>query len=97
MSFLKKPLDLEGLEDELQKSLNEDSQYVLENDAKLRAMEQGVPTYEHFRQLASKILKKIKKNKQLLILKNCNRLMNIKIIIFFYAGKSSSSTTYGPK
>ncbi|KAF7990203.1 hypothetical protein HCN44_000008 [Aphidius gifuensis] len=51
MDFLNKPLDLEDLEEELQKALNEDTLYDLQNDAKLRAIEQKVPTYEQFRQM----------------------------------------------
>lgn len=53
MNILKKPIDYEGLEEELEEALKEDTLYELRNSAKLRAVEQRVPTYEHFRQMAS--------------------------------------------
>lgn len=51
MSVLKAPIDLKSLEEELQAALAADELYKLQNDAKIRAVEQGVPTYEHFRQM----------------------------------------------
>ncbi|XP_014217436.1 coiled-coil domain-containing protein 103-like [Copidosoma floridanum] len=49
MSILKKPVDFESLESELEDALKTDELYKVQNDAKLRAMEQRVPTYDHFR------------------------------------------------
>ncbi|XP_076766738.1 dynein axonemal assembly factor 19 [Xylocopa sonorina] len=53
MSKLKLPINYKSLELELQESLKADELYKLQNDAKLRAMEQNVPTYEDFRQMVS--------------------------------------------
>lgn len=53
MSVLKRPINYIGLEDELEESLKADTEYQLKNDAKLRAIEQNVPTYEHFRQMVN--------------------------------------------
>ncbi|XP_074113975.1 dynein axonemal assembly factor 19 [Cotesia typhae] len=53
MNILKKPIDYEGLEEELEEALKEDTLYELRNSAKLRAIEQRVPTYEHFRQMVN--------------------------------------------
>ncbi|CAD6220339.1 GSCOCG00005010001-RA-CDS, partial [Cotesia congregata] len=53
MNILKKPIDYEGLEEELEEALKEDNLYELRNSAKLRAVEQRVPTYEHFRQMVN--------------------------------------------
>lgn len=41
------------MELELLEALRADELYKLQNDAKLRAVEQKVPTYEDFRQLVS--------------------------------------------
>lgn len=41
------------MEVELLEALRADELYKLQNDAKLRAVEQKVPTYEDFRQLVS--------------------------------------------
>jgi len=51
MSALKTPIDYKRLEEELYAALAADELYKLQNDAKIRAIEQGVPTYEHFRQM----------------------------------------------
>lgn len=51
MSVLNRPINYEGLQEELQEALHADTVYQLQNDAKIRAMEQNVPTYEHFRQI----------------------------------------------
>lgn len=51
MSALKAPIDYKCLEEELHAALTADELYKLQNDAKIRAVEQGVPTYEHFRQM----------------------------------------------
>lgn len=51
MSALWAPIDHSSLEEELHAALAADELYKLQNDAKLRAVEQGVPTYEHFRQM----------------------------------------------
>ena len=49
MSTLKKPIDFRTLENELDDALRADELYRLQNDAKIRAIEQRVPTYDHFR------------------------------------------------
>lgn len=51
MSTLKAPIDYKYLEEELHAALAADELYKLQNDAKIRAVEQGTPTYEHFRQM----------------------------------------------
>lgn len=51
MSALKIPINYKCLEEELHAALAVDELYKLQNDAKIRAVEQGVPTYEHFRQI----------------------------------------------
>jgi len=51
MSALKIPINYKCLEEELHAALTADELYKLQNDAKIRAVEQGVPTYEHFRQM----------------------------------------------
>lgn len=51
MSILKNKINYEGLEEELEEALKEDSLYQLRNKAKIRAIEQSVPTYEDFRQI----------------------------------------------
>ncbi|XP_014610041.1 PREDICTED: coiled-coil domain-containing protein 103 [Polistes canadensis] len=53
MSILKSPIDYKILQDELYEALKADELYKLQNDAKIRAVEQGVPTYEHFRQMVN--------------------------------------------
>ncbi|KAK0175081.1 hypothetical protein PV327_008863 [Microctonus hyperodae] len=53
MSILKRPINYVDLEEELEESFKADFKYQLENDAKLRAIEQKVPTYEHFRQMVN--------------------------------------------
>ncbi|EFN81069.1 Coiled-coil domain-containing protein 103 [Harpegnathos saltator] len=53
MSALRAPMDYKSLEEELHAALAADELYKLQNDAKLRAVEQGVPTYEHFRQMVN--------------------------------------------
>ena len=46
-----KPLqvDYKKLEQDLQNQIHEDELYWVRNDAKLRAVTQGTPTYEDFR------------------------------------------------
>ena len=56
MSVLKAPIDYKRLEEELYAALAADKLYKLQNDAKIRAIEQAVPTYEHFRQMVTVIL-----------------------------------------
>lgn len=56
MSALEAPIDYRNLEEELHAALAADKLYKLQNDAKIRAIEQGVPTYEHFRQMVIAIL-----------------------------------------
>ena len=51
MSKLTLPIDYKSLEEELREALRADELYKLQNDAKLRAVEQNVPTYEDFRQM----------------------------------------------
>ncbi|KYN30195.1 PREDICTED: coiled-coil domain-containing protein 103 [Trachymyrmex cornetzi] len=53
MSALKVPIDYKRLEEELYAALAADKLYKLQNDAKIRAIEQAVPTYEHFRQMVN--------------------------------------------
>ncbi|CAL7934731.1 unnamed protein product [Xylocopa violacea] len=53
MSKLRLPINYKSLELELEESLKADELYKLQNDAKLRAMEQNVPTYEDFRQMVN--------------------------------------------
>ncbi|XP_071568371.1 dynein axonemal assembly factor 19 [Temnothorax nylanderi] len=53
MSALKTPIDHRNLEEELHAALAADELYKLQNDAKIRAVEQAVPTYEHFRQMVN--------------------------------------------
>lgn len=49
MSKISAELDFKELERDLQKSIKDDEQYWKENDAKLRAVNQKVATYEEFR------------------------------------------------
>lgn len=51
MSFLKKQIDYKILENELDHALKADELYKLQNDAKIRAIEQRVPTYDNFRDM----------------------------------------------
>jgi hypothetical protein len=51
MSILKKPIDYKMLESELDAALKADELYKLQNDAKIRAIEQRVPTYDDFRNI----------------------------------------------
>lgn len=51
MNNLNKSIDYTVLEKKLQKALEEEELSKCQNDAKFRAIEQDVPTYEHFRQM----------------------------------------------
>lgn len=51
MSKLRSSINYKNIELELLQALSADKLYKLQNDAKLRAIEQNVPTYEDFRQL----------------------------------------------
>ncbi|XP_034187645.1 dynein axonemal assembly factor 19 [Osmia lignaria lignaria] len=51
MSKLKCVINYKSLELELQEALRADELYKLQNDTKIRAVEQNVPTYEAFRQM----------------------------------------------
>nr|XP_012217426.1 PREDICTED: coiled-coil domain-containing protein 103-like isoform X1 [Linepithema humile] len=53
MSALKVPINYKYLEEELNEALAADKLYQLQNSAKIRAVEQRVPTYEHFRQMVN--------------------------------------------
>ncbi|XP_076239509.1 dynein axonemal assembly factor 19 [Calliopsis andreniformis] len=53
MSKLESQINYKNLEWELQGALRADNLYQLQNDAKLRAIEQNVPTYEDFRQMVN--------------------------------------------
>lgn len=53
MSYLKKRIDYKILENELDRALKVDELYKLQNDAKIRAIEQRVPTYDNFRDMVS--------------------------------------------
>lgn len=55
MSALKIPINYKDLEEELNETLAADELYKLQNGAKIRAIEQRVPTYEHFRQMVINI------------------------------------------
>ncbi|CAL8107478.1 unnamed protein product [Calicophoron daubneyi] len=46
-------INVDRLESEMNAAVSKDARYWLENDTKIRAVEQGVPTYEHFRQLVA--------------------------------------------
>lgn len=46
-------IDVDRLESEMNAAVARDARYWLENDTKIRAVEQRVPTYEHFRQLVA--------------------------------------------
>jgi len=72
MSALKAPIDYRSLEEELHAALAADELYKLQNDAKIRAIEQSVPTYEHFRQLV------------IVILVICRHISNQQILNIFY-------------
>lgn len=54
MSILEKPIDYESLEGELHDAIKADALYQLQNDAKLRAIEQRVPTYDQFKDMVRK-------------------------------------------
>ena len=56
MSILKEVVDYKYLEEELHQALRKDELYQLQNDAKIRAVEQRVPTYNHFREMVRKNL-----------------------------------------
>ena len=56
MSKLKEAIDLQSLENELDDAIKADELYDLQNSAKIRAIEQRVPTYEHFRGMVKIIL-----------------------------------------
>ncbi|XP_012147389.1 dynein axonemal assembly factor 19 [Megachile rotundata] len=51
MSKLRSKINYKSLELELQEALKADELYKLQNEAKLRAVEQNVPRYEDFRQM----------------------------------------------
>ncbi|XP_017757140.1 PREDICTED: coiled-coil domain-containing protein 103 [Eufriesea mexicana] len=53
MSKLRLPVNYKNMELELLEALRADRLYKLQNDAKLKAVEQKVPTYEDFRQLVN--------------------------------------------
>lgn len=58
MSKLRLPIDYKNMQLELLEALKEDELYKLQNDAKIRAVEQNVPTYEDFRQMVIIYLEK---------------------------------------
>lgn len=58
MSKLRLPIDYKNMQLELLEALKEDELYKLQNDAKIRAVEQNVPTYEDFRQMVIICLEK---------------------------------------
>lgn len=55
MSVSEKPIDYESLEDELYDAMRADALYKLQNDAKIRAIEQRVPTYDQFKDMVRSI------------------------------------------
>lgn len=42
-------INMNNLEKEMDSAIAKESRYWLENDAKIRAVQQGVPTYDDFR------------------------------------------------
>ncbi|VEL12643.1 unnamed protein product [Protopolystoma xenopodis] len=59
-------IKIDKLESELNSAVQRDSRYWLENDTKINAVQQGVPTYEHFRQLVAGChLKPLDKNEDI--------------------------------
>ena len=54
MSLSKELVDYKCLEEELQQAVRDDELYQLKNDAKIRAVEQRVPTYDQFREMVIK-------------------------------------------
>lgn len=52
-SKLNATIDYGSLKTELEQALRADQLYRLQNDAKLRAVEQNVPTYDDFRQMVN--------------------------------------------
>ncbi|XP_015430632.1 PREDICTED: coiled-coil domain-containing protein 103 [Dufourea novaeangliae] len=52
-SKLTTPIDYKSLQMDLEEAVRTDETYKLQNDAKLRAVEQNVPTYEDFRQMVN--------------------------------------------
>lgn len=58
MSKLRLPINYKNMQLELLEALKEDELYKLQNDAKIRAVEQNVPTYEDFRQMVVIYLEK---------------------------------------
>lgn len=58
MNVLENPIDYESLEGELHDAIRADALYKLQNDAKIRAIEQRVPTYDHFKDMVRKSLSK---------------------------------------
>ena len=54
MNNFNKAIDYDILEKSLYKALQEEELYKLQNDAKFRAVEQNVPSYENFRQMVIK-------------------------------------------
>ncbi len=44
-----KDFNIDKLNKQLFETVEKDKQYWLENDAKIRAVKQGVPSYDHFR------------------------------------------------
>lgn len=53
MSILEEKIDYKLLEQELIQAIKEDELYQLKNDAKFRAIEQKVPTYNDFREMVN--------------------------------------------
>lgn len=53
MSKLNAAIDYCSLKAELEQALMADQLYRLQNDAKIRAVEQNVPTYDGFRQMVN--------------------------------------------
>lgn len=49
MSNIEENIDFHALENELLSAIEDDKRYWRENDAKFRAVNQGVATYEEFR------------------------------------------------
>lgn len=73
---------------ELLEALKEDELYKLQNDAKIRAVEQNVPTYEDFRQMAIICLEKY------CYLSIWNNFIKLIIALNFLSGKCCSFKTF---
>ncbi|KAK6960968.1 coiled-coil domain-containing protein 103 [Biomphalaria glabrata] len=76
-------LDLKKLEEEVQTAVVNDERYWRENDAKIRAVEQRVPTYDDFRELVlAAHLKPLEKEDKMNNIKNFTQIWNQPATLF---------------